>query len=450
MRDRRIVVVSNRVPPPPTADRPLPAGGLVSALLPPLAEYGGLWFGWSGRTGNPDRPPQREVTESIDYVHIDLPRREVADYYEGFCNRTLWPRLHGLHEQAASLPREYWTYRAANRRFAQALFPLLRPDDVVWVHDYHLIPLGRELRRMGWRGPLGYFHHVPVPEPAQWRAIPHAEDFEACLGQYELIGVQTERDAQRLRRLIDRRYHDQIGVYPVGIDPELFRDRADGFDGDPLARAGDDREILFGVDRLDYTKGIGQRLEAFERLLARAPELWQRLRFVQWAAPSREAVPEYQAERVAVESIARRVNERFGAPLPVELSLVSHPPEEVASGLRAADICVVTSVADGMNLVAKEFCAVHSEKEPGLLVLSDSCGAAAQLTEALLVRANDVASIEAALQRAVEMPPGERSRRAGALRAIVDGSTAQHWFREFLRGLDARRGVAQFEPVEAR
>ena len=450
MRERRIVIVSNRVPPPPAADRPLPAGGLVSALLPPLAEYGGLWFGWSGRTGNPDRPPQREVTESIDYVHIDLPRREVADYYGGFCNRTLWPRLHGLHEQAASLPREYWTYRAANRRFAHALFPLLRPDDVVWAHDYHLIPLGRELRRMGWRGPLGYFHHVPVPEPAQWHAIPHAEDFEACLGQYELIGVQTERDAQRLRRLIDRRYHDQIGVYPVGIDPELFRGRLEGLDGDLLAREGDDREILFGVDRLDYTKGIGQRLEAFERLLTRAPDLQRRLRFVQWAAPSREAVPEYQAERVAVESIARRINERFGAPLPVELSLVSHPPEEVASGLRAADICVVTSVADGMNLVAKEFCAVHSEKEPGLLVLSDTCGAAAQLTAALLVRANDVASIEAALQRAVEMPPGERSRRAGALRAIVDESTAKRWFREFLRGLDARRGVAQFEPVEAR
>ena len=441
----RVVAVSNRVPPAPREGLPQPAGGLVSALLPALAAHGGLWFGWSGRTGRPHRPPLREVTPVIDYVRIDLTAAEVADYYEGFCNRTLWPRLHGLAEQAASLPREYWTYRAANRRFALALFPLLGPGDAVWVHDYHLIPLGRELRRIGWRGPLGYFHHVPVPQRIDWEAIPHAAELGAALGAYELIGLQTERDAARLRALLGRRVHDQIGVHPVGIDPDLFRARAAEVP-DPLARPGDDREILFGVDRLDYTKGIGHRLEAFERLLVRLPHLQRRLRFVQWAAPSREAVPEYRAEREAVRAIARRINDRFGEPHPVELSLDAHPPEEVASGLRAASICVVTSLADGMNLVAKEFCAVHSAEEPGILVLSDTCGAAAQLTDALPVRATDAGSIEAALERAVRMSRGERARRSAALRRAVDEATAERWFRGYLRDLGERRGAARIEP----
>ena len=450
MRERpgRVVVVSNRVPPAPKEGQPMPAGGLVSAILPPLAAHGGVWFGWSGRTGNPHRPPQREVTPDIDYVHIDLSETEVADYYEGFCNRTLWPRLHGLAEHAASLPREYWTYRSTNRRFALALFPLLLPDDVVWVHDYHLMPLGRELRRIGWRGPLGYFHHVPIPEPIHWDAVSHADDLAASLGAYELIGLQTERDAERLRAILDPRYHGQIGVHPVGIDPERFRARSAEVPN-PLAREGDNREILFGVDRLDYTKGIRARLEAFERLLVRLPHLHKRLRFVQWAAPSREAVPEYQAEREAVRTIAERINARFQDPYPVELSLESHPPEEVGSGLRAADICVVTSLADGMNLVAKEFCAVHSGDEPGTLVLSDTCGAAAQLTDALLVRATDPGSIEAALERAVRMSPGERARRSATLRRVVDESTAERWFHEFLSDLDARRGGGQIEPRES-
>ena len=323
---RRVVIASNRVPPPPTEEHPWPAGGLVSALLPPLLEIGGLWFGWSGREGEPERPPHRTVTDSIDYATIDLSERELADYYEGFCNRILWPRLHGLPEHAASLPREYWTYRATNRRFAHALTPLLHPDDLVWVHDFQLMPLGRELRRLGWHGPLGYFHHVPVPDERHWQEIPHADDLAASLGAYELLGVQTARDAERLRRLLAPEHRDRVAVHPVGIDPERFRAHARRASSNPLARTIDDRQVLFGVDRLDYTKGIRQRLEALERLLQRHARWRGQVRFVQWAAPSRASVPEYRAEREAIEEVAGRINRTFGAPHPVELDLTLHPP----------------------------------------------------------------------------------------------------------------------------
>ena len=447
---RRVVIASNRVPPPPTEEHPWPAGGLVSALLPPLLEIGGLWFGWSGREGEPERPPHRTVTDSIDYATIDLSERELVDYYEGFCNRILWPRLHGLPEHAASLPREYWTYRTTNRRFAHALTPLLRPDDLVWVHDFQLMPLGRELRRLGWHGPLGYFHHVPVPNEQHWQEIPHADDLTALLGAYELVGVQTARDAERLRRLLAPEHRDRVTVHPVGIDPERFRAHARRASSNPLARTIDDRQVLFGVDRLDYTKGIRQRFEAFERLLQRDARWRGQVRFVQWAAPSRATVPEYRAERATIEEVAGRINRTFGAPHPVELDLTLHPPEEVAAGLSAADVCVVTSLADGMNLVAKEFAAVHSAAHPGVLVLSDTCGAAAQLGEALLVHATDIASIEMALERALAMPREERARRSAALRAVVDSATAQRWFQDFVTELEVRRKARHGDLVGTR
>ena len=368
---RRVIIASNRVPPPPAEGAPWPAGGLVSALLPPLAAVGGLWFGWSGQAGDPDTPPQRTVTSDIDYVTIDLPAQEIADYYEGFSNRTLWPHLHGLTDQATSRHLEYSTYLTANRRFARALIPLLGADDLIWVHDYQLIPLGRELQRLGWRGPLGYFHHVPVPPREHWEAIPNYEDLAASFTAYELIGTQTPRDRDQLRALLPAAHGEHVSAHPVGIDPQRFRQFAASYGSDPLAREGDERQILFGVDRLDYTKGIPQRLEAFERLLLRDERWRHEARFVQWAAPSRDNVPEYQAERAAVIEVAERINARFGEPHPVELDLTSHPPDEVAAGLQAADICVVTSLADGMNLVAKEFAAVHSaaaSQHPGVLV----------------------------------------------------------------------------------
>jgi trehalose 6-phosphate synthase len=429
--DRRLVVVSNRVPPPPAGDGPWPAGGLVSALLPALLNRGNaLWFGWTGETGEPFGTPHSARADGVQFVTLDLSERQVDQYYDGFCNRVLWPAMHGVGDDRRD-PSTFGTYRSVNRGFAASLLPLLRADDLVWIHDYHLMPLGQDLRRAGWSGPLGYFHHTPIPDRGGWLTIPFAELLADGLRSYDLIGVQTSRDARRLHSILGTRREHRIGVYPAGIDPNRFRELARVYRANPLHRARDDRQVMVGVDRLDYTKGILERLQAFGRLLLQDPTIAERVRFVQWAAPSREDVPEYQAYRRQVEAAAHRINERFAGLKPVQLEIAPHSPDEVASALLHADICLVTSVADGMNLVAKEFSAVHSTAAPGVLILSDACGASEQLADALIVQSNDVRSITDAMSRAIDMPVDERAARSRRLRANVDTFTTQDWLARF-------------------
>ncbi len=432
MSDQRLVIVSNRVPPPPADDGPWPAGGLVSALLPALLRRGNtMWFGWSGQTGDPFGPLHSASAQGIEFRTLDLSEDQVEQYYGGFCNRVLWPALHGLGGEDVSTPTYFDTYRSVNRRFAASLTPQLRPDDLVWVHDYHLFPLGQELRRLGWTGPLGYFHHTPIPDADGWSDIPHSDRIGGCLDAYDLVGVQTTRDAVHLSGIVGPRGRFRIGVYPAAIDPDRFRALARNYRANPLHRARDERLVMMGVDRLDYTKGILERIKAFGRLLIDDPTIAERVRFVQWAAPSRSDVPEYQAYRREVEAAVRRINERFGDLKPVQLEVAPHTPEEVAAALRSADICLITSIADGMNLVAKEFAAVHSPADPGVLILSDTCGASEQLSDALPVRANDVASISDAIRRAIEMPFDERAARARRLRRTVDTFTTAEWLNRF-------------------
>lgn len=435
----RLVVVSNRVPTPATEG--IGPGGLVSALLPSLEAMGSaVWFGWSGETSD-DFPcaPHREMARGVEYATIDLTERQVSGYYEEFGNRVLWPLFHGLVDHVApEAAREYDVYREVNERFARALRPLLRPDDLVWVHDYHLIPLGAELRRLGWRGRTGYFHHTPIPAVEIWSQLPHGEVLAGHMSAYDLIGVQTERDRLHLEDiLLDEDAARRVASYPISIDPERLRDFTDSASattGRVLDRT-DEPLIYFGVERLDYTKGIPERLRAFERALEESPEMRTGARFIQWSAPSRTAVPEYQAEREAVEAAARHLNNRFEGYEPLEIDFEAHPPEVVAPALQQADVCVVSSVADGMNLVAKEFAAVHSEEHPGVLVISDTCGASEELTEALIYPAGDTAAMAEALQEAYFMPDAERRRRAGRLREIVDQHTSRDWMREFVNDL---------------
>ena len=434
---RRLVVVSNRVPPADPADAARLAGGLVSALLPAMRQEGGLWFGWSGERRAPEAAPTRHRDGTIEYVTIDLSPAEATEYYEGFCNRTLWPLLHGLAEHSSVRPGEDETWRRVNARFASALTPLLRPDDLVWVHDYHLIPLGAQLRALGWRGRLGYFHHVPIPTIEGWLRIPRADTVADNFTAYDLIGVQTARDVERLRSILGAGAPPRIDAYPIGIDPDHWRALANAHPADPFAAWRGKRQVLLGLDRLDYSKGIPQRLQAFERLLARSGPARTGALLVQWAAPSRSEIPEYAAERAAVEGIVARIEQRFGDPAPLHFELAVKPPELVAAALRDADICLVTPLADGMNLVAKEFAAVQQESRPGVLILSDNCGAAEELHDALIVNAADVSSIERAMELALAMPSEERHRRWSALREQVESNTVHHWLRRLLADLAA-------------
>ncbi|MEX2229363.1 MAG: trehalose-6-phosphate synthase [Dehalococcoidia bacterium] len=432
---RRLVIASNRVPAP--GPDPVRAGGLVSALLPALEESGGLWFGWSGRVERRPGRPHIARAGRVDFVTVDLTADEIARYYAGFSNRTLWPVLHGLsHHPHAGEGLEYLVWRAVNRRFAEQLAPWLRPDDLVFVQDYHLIPFGRELRRTGWGGLLGYFHHVPMPGPEAWAALPHAVEIAGMFEHYDLVGVQTETDRTALEAILPGRPRGAVQAHPIGIDPARMRAMAAEHPADAFATLRDERRVIFGVDRLDYTKGIPWRLTAFEQLLERRPALAHAVRFVQWAAPSRETIDEYREERARIEAIAMRIAARHEDGAPVVLSIADRPRDVVAAALRDADVCVVTSLADGMNLVAKEFVAVQRPANPGVLVLSDSCGAAAELEGALLVRATNVASIEAALERALAMPLEERQRRWRSMARAVESNTAQHWLQGFLRALE--------------
>ncbi len=480
--------MSNRVPAP--GNGAATAGGLVSALLPALRAAGGLWFGWSGRTGSTDARSHAVHEAGVDYLTFDLTAEEVSRYYEGFANRTLWPVLHDLkHRAHAGEEVEYQVWRGVNRRFAGRLASQLQPQDLVFVQDYHLVPLGTELRRLGWGGRIGYFHHIPVPPPAGWADLPHAGDIAGLFDAYDLVGVQTPGDADRLAAIVGGDAATRVQAHPIGIDPDAVRAMAALHPGDtfaadhaaplsafqaapgqgagrlrPAARpalagpspatgppAGDrtvaGRRVFFGVDRLDYTKGIPWRLVAYEQFLQREPARALSTRFVQWAAPSRETIAEYRAERTAVESLAARINLDFAPQVPVSLTYADRPRDAVAAALRDADVCVVTSLADGMNLVAKEFVAVQPPEDPGVLILSDTCGAAVELDGALLVRATNVASIEAAMQDAIAMPRAERIDRWRRMRVPVESNTAGRWLAGFLRTLGS--GVAAGAPAKA-
>ncbi len=454
-----MVVVSNRLPPAPEPGRPAPAGGLASALGQALAEAGGLWFGWSGAAGDPQAPPVHRRAGNVEHVTLDLSAEEVAEHYEGFCNRALWPLLHGFTDRARLDGGQYEVYRRVNARFAERLAPLLCAGDRVWVHDYHLLLLGAELRRRGWRGRLGFFLHIPLPPAAAWARLPGAEELARSLGAYDLVGVQTERDVRAARAILGAHgaaeAATRLGAFPIGIDPEHWRALAAAEPASPFEPLARGRRVLFGADRLDYSKGIPLRVEAFERLLETEPHWRSDALLVQWSAPSRGAIPEYRAEQQRVEELARRVEARFGPaptreggeggagaggagdPSPVWHEVVTHEASTIAAGYREADVSLVTSLADGMNLVAKEFVAVQRAEDPGVLLLSRGCGAAEELVEALLVEPGDVEGLARAIAQALAMPLAERRERWRALLARVEGCTVHDWRRRFLAALDA-------------
>ncbi len=436
----RLVVVSNRVPAPRPDGRKAPSGGLVAALRPALESAGrALWFGWSGERGDRDAAPCRTTSRGVEYATVPLSAAEHSGYYQDYCNRILWPLLHGLPDQAApEAGAALQVYRSVNERFARALFPLLQPDDLVWVHDYHLIPFGLELRRLGWGGRLGYFHHTPIPESHVWDAIPGGGDLAEALGAYDVVGVQTERDASRLRTIAPA-ISGRVRAYPISIDPVRYR--AAAARGDALAVPADGRTLYFGVDRLDYTKGIPQRIRAFQQALNRHPEMVEHARLLQWAAPSRAGIPEYHREHQAVLAAAEEAHRAF--PDAVRVHVEGHPPHSVGAALREADVCLVTPLADGMNLVAKEYAALHSAANPGVLILSDGCGAAEELRDALLVAPGDVDAIAEAMWEAFRMPPEERRQRSQRLREVVDERTSREWRQAFVRDL---RGAGRPAP----
>ena len=453
----RLVVVSNRVALP----RETRAGGLASAMQAALAERGGLWFGWSGRTvPENERALRTESDGPIDYALLDLTRTEYEQYYLGFSNRTLWPLLHFRPSLLEYRRAQYAGYREVNRLFASHLARLLRPDDVVWVHDYHLIPLAAALRALGVSQRIGFFLHIPLPPPALLATLPHHEQLFSTLGAYDLVGLQGRRDRDALVayfreemgatatdegdvRLPDgRRFRAR--AFPIGIDTAQVAAQARKSAGSAatqrLVKSLEGRQLAIGVDRLDYSKGLPQRFEAFAHFLSGHPEWRSRISFLQIAPPSREDVPEYRELRSRLERVAGATNGRYAEPdwVPIRYVNRSFSQATLAGFYRVAHIGLVTPLRDGMNLVAKEFIAAQPPEDPGVLILSSFAGAAEELLESIIINPLDVDDIAESLEQALDMTKAERRRRWEAMFERISRNDIGAWRRAFL---DALLGV---------
>jgi trehalose 6-phosphate synthase len=452
----RLVVVSNRVT-PITGARAATAGGLAVGVLAALRETGGIWFGWSGETTESSVPlPKVFKSGAITYVTIDLNRTEFDHYYGGFANRTLWPLCH-YRLDLASFDREwYLAYRRVNQLFAEQLFPYLRDDDLIWIHDYHLIPLGEELRRLGINARIGFFLHIPFPSTEIYVALPWHAELVQALCAYDLVGFQTSPD---LRNFHDYLYREGVGYalsdgliqafgrtlraqdFPIGIDADDFAKMATSGEAvrasQRLTKSLLGRKLIIGVDRLDYSKGITERLRAYEFLLQNYPRQRGQVTFVQISAPSREDVPEYLDLRGQVEAASGRINGRFSEFdwMPLRYINRSFSRRTLAGFFRMSRIGLVTPLRDGMNLVAKEYVAGQSEDDPGVLVLSRFAGAADEMDGAVIVNPYDIEATAEAMHRGLIMSLDERQDRWRRLLAQVRERDIVRWRQDFVAAL---------------
>ena len=449
----RLVAYANRLPLSRGRQGWMPsAGGLVSALRPALEPRHGAWVGWDGGSGN---LPRRVEGLDIELLPVSLSRREVEDYYHGFANRTLWPLLHGLIEQPVFERRWWAAYRDVNERFAAVE---TGGDGLRWVHDYHLMLVPSLLRRARVREPIAFFLHVPFPPPEIFARLPWREQVLDGLLGADVVSFHTERyrnnfvrSCSRLRGDVDvvrvegrtialPRRRVLTVAHPISIDAgtlaEDARTSATERSLHGLRAQFGDRRILLGVDRLDYTKGIIERLRAVELLLEGRPELRGRLAFIQIAVPSRGEIREYRELRRNVEELVGRINGRFtdpGGDVPVHYLYRGVPRERLLAYYLLADVCLVTPLADGMNLVAKEFVTAQAAGGgAGALVLSEFTGAAVELRDAQPCNPFDVAGLAAAIERALELDEGDRRRRIKRMGAAVARRDVYWWIEQEL------------------
>ncbi len=460
-----LLVVSNRLPELRTAELPdeLDAqlarkrnkGGLVAALRPALEERHGTWLGWSGRTVADDEVVgvglDRDAVPPMAWV--DLSERFCREYYAGLCNRSLWPLLHSFPERAQFSDVEWATYAEVNELFADAALELA-PHGAIWAHDYHLLLLARALRRKGHRGRLGLFLHVPFPPPDVFALLPWSVELIEAMCEFDLLAFQTADFAEnfvraaatlagaspRLDGVTHRDRSVAVRVIPIGIVSQDWQsdDRCQDEELAPLEGNLAGRRLVLGVDRLDYTKGIPQRLLAFGRFLEMFPEWRDKVSLVQVSVPSRADVPDYAEQRERIESIVGRINGEFGEAhwVPIRYLYRSYDTHQLAELYRLADVGYVTPLRDGMNLVAKEYVAAQDPGSPGVLLLSRFAGAAHELDAAVLTNPWHIEGMARDLNRALTMPRQERLHRHGRLLEAVHRTSASSWAETFLRELD--------------
>jgi alpha,alpha-trehalose-phosphate synthase [UDP-forming] len=476
----RLVVVSNRLP--VVVDHGesgwngvLGAGGLVSALTPVLRRWKGLWIGWPGSVPHDAAPPPKFFEDigrrlGFNIEPIFLTPQEEKDFYHGFSNEIIWPLFHDLQSRCNFVP-DYWTaYQAVEQKFAESVTRQVRDDDLIWVQDYHLMGLGRCLRDRGLKNKLGFFLHIPFPPPDIFCKLPWRTDILTGLLQYDTLGFQTPRDRdnffdciykllpeahRRIRRAVVgleySKHLTHIGVFPIGID---YREFADFAASAPVTQriaelsaqlapadvsapgepSGQKTQIVLAVDRLDYTKGIPDRLKAFRLALVRYPDLHRKITLLQVVVPSRESVPEYQDLKAEIECLVTQINGEFTQPgwVPIHHVFRSIDREELIAYYRVADMALITPLKDGMNLVAKEYCACQVEGD-GVLILSEFAGSAVQFKDdAILVNPYDLDRVADAVYRAATMTLKQRRPGMRRLRRIAGQQDVYWWMNRFL------------------
>lgn len=451
----RLVCVSNRVSVP---RRAAPPGGLAVGVLGALKHSGGLWFGWSGElTDGEPGAVELNLHDGVGYATLDLRREEFQRYYNGFANDALWPLFHYMPSRFRFRAEEWAAYEAVNRQFATKLEPLLKQDDCVWVHDYHLIPLGRCLRAVGVRVPIGFFLHTPFPSIETLRVLPTYTELVRDLVAYDVLGFQTAGDLRSFYSAIVQVCGQQsivdeghlrigcrlvrCGVFPIGVDVDgVQEEAASARDTDSVKRMMESlqgRRLVIGVDRLDYSKGLVERFNAYEQFLETFPDNCGRLTFLQIAPVSRKDVASYAQIRRSLEQAAGRTNGRFAETdwTPIRYLNRNFPHAALMGFMRAADVALVTPLRDGMNLVAKEFLAAQDPDDPGVLVLSNLAGAACELTSALQINPYDSRALGHALQTALNMSLGERRERHAQLLLALREHTIDAWADGFVAAL---------------
>jgi trehalose 6-phosphate synthase len=474
----RLFCVSNRVSLPDPVTGQIKAGGLAVGVCAALEEQGGgVWFGWNGSIVGSDmergpRPVQSTERRGIEFLTMPFTEQEYSGFYKGMSNEGLWPLMHELGEHIAEDGQSYQGYRDVNKLFARMMVPHLQPDDVIWVHDYHLMPLATELRAMGVKNPILYFHHIPIPRMGfvNSDAVPDAlrgqyEELTQSLFAYDMVGFQSYRDYNNFMNYVGNvgalpprftpvnvqygPYQSQFGVFPISIETAQLQRLAREAALDPAVKAWRERlgdgKVIIGAERLDYTKGLPGRMEAINSLLERFPEHTGAMKYVQINPLSRDDIRQYKQEIADTRSAVDRLQVRFGSPhwTPVEYVEQNIPREQLIGYFRQADVGLVTPLMDGQNLVAKEFLAAQDPDDPGMLVLSRYAGAAEQLGNAgaIIVDPRNPAEIAGAINFALTLSRKERvAAHQRAITCLNDYDIA-HWARQFLtEAQDLREG----------
>ena len=470
-----IVTIANRLPVRMGEDGwELSPGGLVTALRPVMAAHSSTWVGWDGGTrGVPATMPEL----SVRLLPVGLSASQVRQYYHGFANASLWPLLHDAIEKPR-FERAWWqSYQSVNAIFADKAVTALRdqPDALAWVHDYQLMLVPRLIRERCPDQPIGFFLHVPWPPPDIFARLPWRQEILLGLLGADVVSFHTEGYRRNFVRTCGRLLAD-TGVQihgshitlpdrrvvvttsaPISIDAAQFArlatDPETGRDIEALREQFADRTLLLGVDRLDYTKGIIERLLAVEMLLERRADMRQRLAFLQVAVPSRDDVPEYRTLRATVERHIGRINGRFtepGSDVPVHYLYRSLPPQQLAAYYAAAEALLVTPLIDGMNLVAKEYVTVqYARRGSGALVLSEFTGAAAELREAVPCNPFDVEGLSYRIEYALGLHASTRRAALATMARRVRAHDVYHWVDRQLAEIGSRGSARAAAAVTA-